>query len=98
MSSNAVWKSAERQVCKRLGLRRTGHLGAADGTGEWLSVEVKHRKQLPAWLHSAMVQAARYAGPGQLPIVALHELRQPYDDAYIVIRLKDFADFFGGNE
>lgn len=97
MSKNAVWKHAEREVCKRLGIQRTGYLGGADGTGEWLAVEVKHRKSLPVWLHAAMAQAEKHAEPGQLPIVALHEFRQEYGGAYVVMRLGQFVDWFGGS-
>ena len=90
-----TWKGAEREICRRLGIRRTGHLGGADGSGAWLSVEVKHRKKLPGWLHAAMAQARGHAQEGQLPLVALHELRQQYSGAYIVMTLADFVDHFG---
>lgn len=95
MSKYATFKQAEREVCKRLGIERTGYLGGADGSGDWLAVEVKHRKTLPTWLHDAMAQAERHAQDGQLPIVALHELRQPYAEAFVVMRLDAFVEWFG---
>lgn len=98
MSKYATWKGAEREICRRLGIQRTGHLGGADGSGGWLSVEVKHRKTLPAWLHDAMAQAQRHAEDGQLPIVALHEFKQKYGGVYVVMRLGDFVDYFGNED
>jgi len=92
----ATWKDAERTIAKRLGLRRTGQYGGADCEGAYLAVEVKHRGRLPKWLHDAMAQAESHTGPAQLPMVVLHEHRQPYSKAFIVLRLQDFQDWYGG--
>ena len=64
---------------------------------EWLSLEVKHRKSLPNWLHDAMDQAKKSKkSHQQLPMVVLHQKNQRFDDSFCVISLKDWTDWFGG--
>ena len=53
------------------------------------SVEVKHRKKLPDWIHSAMMQAEVEAD-GRVPIVVLHEKNLKYEDSYVMIRINNF--------
>ena len=55
------------------------------------SIEVKHRKSLPEWLHSAMKQAIIEA-EHRVQIVVLHEKQMKYDDCYVVMQLKDFKE------
>ena len=54
-----TWKHCERMVAKLLGGERTGCNGESrrDVEDHRWSVEGKHRKTLPEWLHSAMRQA-----------------------------------------
>jgi hypothetical protein len=54
MSKYRPFKATEREIAKRLGGERTGHLGGADVVTGWLSVECKHRKTLPKWLKDAL--------------------------------------------
>ena len=61
----------------------------------WLAVEVKSRKQLPAWLLQAMYQAVRNAPKGKLPLVIWHEKGQRHDNDLVMMRLKDFEEWFG---
>ena len=53
------WKNVERQAAKLFGGTRTGCNGESrrDIEHHDLSIEVKHRKIFPDWLHSAMAQA-----------------------------------------
>ena len=55
------------------------------------SIEVKHRKNLPEWLHSAMKQAIIEA-EHRVPMVVLHEKQMKYDNSLVVLRLKDFKE------
>lgn len=82
-------------MARRLGGRRTGHLGGQDVDAGWLSVEVKSRQSLPAWLTDALAQARRHAQDGQLAIVILHVHGARHDDNLVVLRLKDFEQWFG---
>lgn len=103
MKRTSTWKSTEREIARRLGGERVPITGrnkrgdAPDVEHEWLSIEVKHRKKLPNWIADAMSQAQASQRGEQLPIVVLHENRQRFDDAYVVIRLQDFEDWFLGN-
>jgi hypothetical protein len=62
----------------------------------FFSVEVKHRKELPDWMMEAMSQAvASMRNDTQLPLVVFHQKGQEYKDSVVMLRLKDFADYFG---
>ena len=61
------------------------------------SIEVKHRKNLPEWLHSAMKQAIIEA-EHRVPMVVLHEKQMKYEDSYVILRLKDFKEITDGEE
>ena len=95
------WKRTERTVARRLGGRRTGvvaqwgHPGTPDVYTDWLAVEVKERRALPAWLHLALSQARAGATSEQLPLVVLHESGRRHDEDMILLRLADFEDWFG---
>ncbi len=65
-----------------------------------LSIEVKTRAALPAWIEDAMRQAeaaatveARTTGnPQKTPVTVLHHDRKPYRESLVLIRLEDFAE------
>ena len=94
--TDKTWKQTERAVARRLNGKRLGATGrtGADVVTGWLSVEVKHRRRLPAWLKDAQRQAQSGAGE-RLPIVVLHEAGQRHSDDLVVLRLADFQDWFG---
>jgi hypothetical protein len=56
---------------------------------------VKSRKRLPAWLENAVSQAEAAAKPPQLPVAVLHQDGKGYQDALVVLRLKDFDKRLG---
>ncbi len=95
--TTSTWKHAEREIAKRLGGERTGPTGKAtpDVIKSWLLVEIKHRKNLPAWLLGALEQVEQHATDAQLSIAVLHAERMRYDDSLVVLRLGDFVDWFG---
>ena len=87
------WKSCERRVAELLGGERVPVSGRGRGHSpdirhEHLSIEVKNRKRLPAWVENAMRQAEACAQEGQLPLVVLHQDGQRYQEALLVMRLK----------
>ena len=95
------WKACERKVAALLGGTRIPVSGRGRGHSpdihhERLSIEVKSRRKLPAWLEDAMKQAEVCAQDGQLPLIVLHQDGQRYQDALIVMRLKDL--FTSGEE
>lgn len=96
--ADKVWKATERAIAGRLGGERlpiNGRGRQPDVMTTWLACEVKHRRQLPAWLLTAMRQAVAGAGPSQLPIAVLHQLGQRHDSDLVVLRLGDFCGWFG---
>ncbi len=97
---SARWKEVERAVAAKLGGQRVPITGRQRGDvpdvqHPWLSIEVKHRQLLPAWLHNAMSQAVAAARAGQLPVVVLHEAGQRHDNDYVVIRMRDYREWYG---
>lgn len=95
-----TWKATERAISKRLAGQRVGNQGAAtpDVVTPWCSIEVKHRKELPAWLQDAMRQAVANARPETLPVVILHQCGQRHDNDLVMLRLRDFQEWFGEPE
>lgn len=97
MPRTATWKATERTLAKRLNGQRLGATGKAnaDVVAGHLSVECKHKRRLPGWLKDAVQQAARNAGEGQLAIVVLHEAGKRHDNDLVVVRLKDWQEWYG---
>ena len=93
------WKNVERAIARRLGGERMSNhalgLQMPDVETTAYSVEVKHRKALPAWLESAMRQAEANATPGKLAIVVLHESGRRHENNLVVVRMRDFEEWFG---
>ena len=88
------WKACERKVAalldgERIPVSGRGRGYSPDVRHERLSIEVKSRRKLPAWVEDAMKQAEACAQDEQLPLVVLHQDRQRYLDAFIILRLKD---------
>lgn len=95
MSKYRSFKGTERAVAKLLNGQRHGHLGGRDIDAGWLSAEVKHRQDLPAWLLAAMRQAEGHAQPGQLAVVILHQHGDRHADNLVVMRLAEFQARLG---
>ncbi len=95
------WKACERKVVEILGGIRVPVSGRQRGSTPdiehpALSIEVKSRKTLPAWLLDALEQAQAASEDGRLPVAVLHQDRKPYRDALVVVRLEDFAKLVKG--
>jgi len=72
------WKRQERAIALQLRGQRLPNNGAAqpDIRAAGWAIQVKTRKELPAWLWAAVDQAARDAAPGEEPLVVLSEVSQ----------------------
>ena len=97
------WKACERKIAEILGGIRVPITGRQRGATldvehPTLSIEVKSRKTVPAWLLDALEQAQVASENGRLPVTVLHQDRKPYREALVVIRLEDFANYFKGDE
>jgi hypothetical protein len=90
------WKACERRIAELLGGQRVPVSGrtrgdAPDVAHDRFSIEVKSRKTLPAWLLDALAQARAATKDGRAPVTVLHQDRQQYRDALVVMRLADFV-------
>ena len=92
------WKVCERRIAELLSGQRIPVTGrqrgdTADIEHAALSIEVKSRKSLPAWLLKALNQAQAASKDGRkMPVVVLHQDHAPYVHSLVVLKLKDFAD------
>ena len=93
------WKACERKVAALLGGTRIPISGRGRGHSpdihhERLSIEVKSRRKLPAWLEDAVRHAeAAFAKDGQLPVAVLYQDGCKYQDSFVVCRLGAFAGY-----
>jgi hypothetical protein len=97
------WKTCERKVAALLGGKRVPVSGRTRGDSpdvrhEHLSIEVKSRQRLPAWIEDAMKQAETCRKEGQFPIAVLHQDGTKYKDALVMIRLSEFVNIAKGEE
>ena len=100
------WKDVERSIAERLGGERVPVTGrtrgwAPDVRHRWLSIEVKSRKSSLVVIREMLDQAIKAAewyrrrGEGdRLPIGIYHVTGQHFDNAYVVMRLRDFEEWF----
>lgn len=96
MSPERAWKATERRIATMVNGQRVPVSGRARGDAPdilhpLLSVEVKHRRSVPAWLLDAMKQAKAASRPGQLPVAIIHRHGARHDDNLCVVRLVDLA-------
>ena len=95
------WKACERQVAALLGGRRIPVSGRGRGDNpdidhKLLSIEVKSRKTIPAWLEDAMRQAEVSVKGKRLPVVLVQHDHRPYTESLVLLRLSNFADYLKG--
>ena len=96
--ADRAWKRTERKIAQRLAGERlpvNGRGRAPDVVSPWLAIEVKHRRRLPAWLTTAVAQAASGATEGRLPVVVLHAAGQRHAEDLVLLRLADFEQWCG---
>ena len=98
--ADATWKANERAIARRLGGQRVGNRGTntEDVAHPRLSVEMKTRKSLPAWLLGAMAQAQANAPPGRVPCVVLHEVGARHASDLVMLRLREFTECILGKD
>ena len=89
-----LWKKTEREIAKLIGGRRVPVTGRQRGDvpdieHPLLSIEVKERQTLPAWVEEAMSQAEASVKPFQIPVVFLHPKGGKHMDDLTILRLRD---------
>ena len=93
-----LFKAVERQIARYLGGERNpvGSGVRCDVSTKLLSVEVKEKQELPKWLIDAMSQAVRNCEENKIPVVILHRKGDEHRFDYLIIRLGDFVEYWGG--
>lgn len=92
-----LFKQVERAIARYFGGKRNPVHGSgpkADVSTPTLSIEVKERASLPNWLIKAIVQSEANCEEGKLPIVVLHRKYDDHDKDLVIIRAKDFRDWY----
>lgn len=96
------WKHCERKIAQLVGGKRVPvsgrHEQSADIEHPALAIEVKARKQLPAWLLRAMEQAEASADDGRIPVVVLHQSGDRYTDSIALLRLGDLQELMNRSD
>jgi hypothetical protein len=95
--TDKAWKRFERRVADFIKGERVPITGRARGSApdvehNWLAVECKYRQSIPEWLKDAMRQAVASAMPRQMPVVILGEKGKDINDAFFIVRARDFKD------
>lgn len=87
-------KNTELAIAKIMGATRN-HFEAEDLRHPILSIEVKHRKKLPALIKKFMGQAVAACAESKIPCVVMHEGGSQHTDDLVVMRLYDLEDLIG---
>jgi len=96
------WKRFERRIAavlddaERVPITGRQRGDAPDIRHEWLSIEAKFRASLPGWIDNGLDQAKASDRGGQLPVVSAGDKGRKVGDCWVVGRLGDWLDFFGG--
>lgn len=91
-----TWQKHEQRVAEQFGTTRT-HSGepGADVLSDWVVAECKSWRSLPARVEAALKQAEASADEDRLPVAVIHGVGRRYGDDLVVLRWKDFVDWFG---
>ena len=93
-SNRRAGKALEKYYAVRWKMRRMGIFGKHDLEDEVHCVECKKRKVVWKALKDMVNQAVINCQDGKLPIVVLHETGSNHDNDYVIIRAKDYEDWF----
>ena len=86
-------RAVQSKMAKRLGGKSVGTIEGQDISHSVFSVEVKHRKKFVG--NTFMNQAVKNSPEGKVPLVIVHELNQRFDKALVMIRMKDWEEWYG---
>jgi len=87
-------KNTELAIAKIMGAKRN-HFEAEDLRHPILSIEVKHRKKIPALIKKFMGQSVAACAEDKIPCVVIHEGGAEHVDDLVVMRLYDLEDLVG---
>jgi len=87
-------KKTELAIAKIMKAKRN-HFEAEDLSHPILSIEVKHRRSLPALIKKFMAQAISASADDKIPCVVMHEGGAKHTDDLVLMRLYDLEDIVG---
>ncbi len=87
-------KNTELAIAKIMGAKRN-HFEVEDLRHPILSIEVKHRKELPVLITKFMGQAVAACADDKIPCVVMHEGGARHSDDLVIMRLYDLEDLVG---
>lgn len=89
-------KAHEKYIAKALGGTRIGTMGGEDVhmDSPW-SIECKSRK---AFVACGWMEQAKRNSKGKTPLVIVHVHESKHDEDLVMIRLKDWKDWYGDPE
>ena len=91
---NPGWKQYERRIARLFGVERKGILGKADFETAHLAGETKVLAEMPKKLMGWYAQANKNCPLGKHPIIIVKERGRKDDNAYVIMRLKNFLSCF----
>jgi hypothetical protein len=95
-----LWKLTERKLAELLGGKRVPVHSTSECKSDidhpCLGIEVKERKEVPSWLSDAVQQSVSNCQEDKLPIVILHQKGQRHDNDFVIMRLKDYCEWYVG--
>jgi hypothetical protein len=96
MAKSRAWKDHERRTAAILNGERTSqpYANLPDVVAGDFVVECKEREALPKWIMDAMAQVVGHAREGQLPLVVLHQKHKHQRNDLVVLRMRDFKEWF----
>lgn len=86
-------KRNEKALARLTNMERVGIFGKEDGKSEIFSAEWKSRKKFVG--QKFMNQAVANCPEGKTPLVVVHVLSQRRTNDLVMMRLRDWLDFFG---
>lgn len=86
-------KNNERALAKRLGGKRVGILCGEDISHQHFSIECKSRVAFAG--EKFIIQAERNCPIGKTPLAIVHILKKGHGNDIVMMRLKDWEDWFG---
>ena len=89
-----TWKHVELWYARDLGCERNSKHGQGEGVPDvcpgYADIEVKHGGQVPKSVERFMQQAETNCRSGQVPVVIMHALGQPFVEGLVVMRYADW--------
>lgn len=90
-------RAVQSKLARRLGGKSVGtierqDISFNDPAKPW-SVEAKHRKKFLG--DTFMAQAVKNCPKGKTPLVVVHTLNQNFNNSLVLIRLKDWENWYG---